>query len=222
MKDRSPGTVAIECPGCQHRFCYHCLQEAIPTDQSGPNGIVCEGCTVHRPPCAGDFNRYIPKKGCVALVPRNYELTVAGCLAHLKWLVENPSLPNGCRACGCPMHRTTACAEVVHCGLRQCTVCGMSGLEFETHLIDHWHGEGRLGTCSHVAVEGETPKSTAAALKKFYSCVPMLGGFLGHVPDKCIADLKAGICTLALPSCGAKCTGRVACRSECKAIHVVH
>ena len=47
----------------------------------------------------------------------------------------------------------------------------------------------------------------------------MLGGFLGHVPDKCIADLKAGICTLALPSCGAKCTGRVACRSECKAIH---
>jgi hypothetical protein len=75
---------------------------------------------------------------------------------------------------------------------------------------------------SHVAVEGETPKSTAAALKKFYSCVPMLGGFLGHVPDKCIADLKAGICTLALPSCGAKCTGRVACRSECKAIHVVH
>lgn len=47
----------------------------------------------------------------------------------------------------------------------------------------------------------------------------MLSGFLGHVSDKCIADLKAGICTLALPSCGAKCTGRVACRSECKAIH---
>jgi hypothetical protein len=72
---------------------------------------------------------------------------------------------------------------------------------------------------SHVAVEGETPKSIAAALKKFYSYVPMLSGFLGHVSDKCIADLKAGICTLALPSCGAKCTGRVACRSECKAIH---
>lgn len=147
VKDQSPGTVAIECPGCQHRFCYHCLQDALSTEQSGLDGIVCEGCTVHRPPCAGDFNRYVPKKGCVALIPRNYELTVADCMAHLQWLVENQSLPNGCRACGCPMHRTTACAEVVHCGLRQCTVCGMSGLEFETHLIDHWHGEGRFGTC---------------------------------------------------------------------------
>ena len=51
VKDRSPGTVAIQCPGCQHRFCYHCLHEAaLP---GGHSGIVCEGCTVHRPPCAG-------------------------------------------------------------------------------------------------------------------------------------------------------------------------
>ena len=148
VKDQCPGTVAVECAGCGHRCCYHCLNDALPEAQA-TGGVVCERCTIHRPPCPGDFNRYVPKKGCTALIPRNYELTVADCVAHLRWLVsgENHTLPNRCRACDCPMHRTAACAEVVHCGLRQCTVCGMSGLEFETHLIDHWHGEGRFGTC---------------------------------------------------------------------------
>ena len=138
----------MECAGCGHRCCYHCLNDALP-EAPATGGVVCERCTIHRPPCPGDFNRYVPKKGCTALIPRNYELTVADCVAHLRWLVsgENHTLPNRCRACDCPMHRTAACAEVVHCGLRQCTVCGMSGLEFETHLIDHWHGEGRFGTC---------------------------------------------------------------------------
>jgi hypothetical protein len=45
------------------------------------------------------------------------------------------------------MHRTMACAELIHCGLRQCTVCGMAGLEFESNLIDHWGGRGLLGQC---------------------------------------------------------------------------
>ena len=88
----------------------------------------------------------VPKKGHG---PDSPELRTDGmdCVAHLRWLVsgENHTLPNRCRACDCPMHRTAAARRwSAACASAR---CGMSGLEFETHLIDHWHGEGRFGTC---------------------------------------------------------------------------
>lgn len=142
ITDISPGQLNIECTTCNHKFCYHCLRSMIP-------GQPCMYCCNPTPSMAspGEYNRFVPKKGCVALIPRNYELTMADCMQQLRFLATDPTLMNKCRACDVGIHRSAACAEISHCGLKQCTICGMTGLEFENHLIDHWSDHGMGGTC---------------------------------------------------------------------------
>ena len=156
VKDRAPGSLAVKCAahGCGMEFCWHCL-DRVPQGLANDHGFalrrVCGNCEARAecaiPPRSGEFNRFVPKKGTVGIIPRNYELTVEDCMAQLQWIATTPQLETRCRACAVPMHRTTACSELTHCGLRQCTVCGMGGLEFESNLIDHWAGHGRLGQC---------------------------------------------------------------------------
>jgi hypothetical protein len=157
VKDRPPGSLAVRCQaqGCGLEFCWHCLDH-VAVGSANQQGFVlrsicaqCEARTAHAiPPRNGEFNRFVPKQeGAVGIIPRNYELTVQDCVAQLNWISTSKQLATRCRACSTPMHRTSACAELTHCGLRQCTVCGMAGLEFESNLIDHWAGHGRLGQC---------------------------------------------------------------------------
>ena len=142
ITDVTPGGLSITCQQCQHTFCWHCMR------QLGPTG-ACMFCinSSGSDTFPGEFNRYVPKKDCVSLIPRNYELTIEDCMRQLHFLATDPTLVNKCRACNVGIHRASACAEISHCGLKQCTVCGMSGLEFENHLIDHWSEHGLGGTC---------------------------------------------------------------------------
>lgn len=159
VKDRSPGTLAVQCqaPGCGREYCYHCLGPT-PAGSSARSqtllGLLHPTCTACQrtdlPPRNGEFNRYVPKTTMpksVGLLPRNYELTVQDCINQLTYIATDAMMTTKCRVSNVALHRTTACLEVTHFGLRQCTVCGMSGLEFETNLIDHWHGSGRFGCC---------------------------------------------------------------------------
>jgi len=156
VKDRAPGTLAVACfaNGCGMEFCWHCL-DPLPIGSANRNGMIfhaiCNNCEARThcsiPARNGEFNRFVPKTETVAIVPRNYELTVQDCIGRLRWIATTPQLDNHCRACMIRMHRSTACAELTHCGLRVCTVCGMSGLEFESNLIDHWGSHGRMGQC---------------------------------------------------------------------------
>jgi hypothetical protein len=142
ITDISPGQRNVHCTHCNHQFCYHCLRSTSANQ-------VCMYCCNSIPSMAsaGEYNRFVPKKGCVALIPRNYELTVGDCMQQLHFLATDPTLMNKCRACDVGIHRSSACAEISHCGLKQCTICGMTGLEFENHLIDHWADHGLGGTC---------------------------------------------------------------------------
>ncbi len=142
ITDISPGNLCITCRGCQHNFCWHCMREMR-------HGGACMFCinSSGSDSSPGEFNRFVPKKDCVSLIPRNYELTIDDCMRQLHFLATDPTLVNKCRACDVGIHRASACAEISHCGLKQCTVCGMSGLEFENHLIDHWSEHGLGATC---------------------------------------------------------------------------
>jgi hypothetical protein len=55
--------------------------------------------------------------------------------------------------------------------------------------------------------------SVVQAMEKLYSLVPMIK-MIVQVGDACLDVLKTELCTLAFPSCSARCTARLACSSS--------
>ena len=159
VKDRPVGTLAVKCQNqnCGMEVCYHCL-DAVPIGSASKSQsltgimhpLVCTHCANSHefsPPRAGQYNRFVPKANSVSIIPRNYELTIEDCIKQLTAICTNKTMVTMCRVCNTPIHRSSACAEITHCGIRQCTICGMSGLEFESHLLDHWQSTGLMNTC---------------------------------------------------------------------------
>ncbi len=159
VKDRPVGTLAVKCQNqnCGLEVCYHCL-DAVPMGSASRSQsltgimhpLVCHHCAnAHEfsPPRAGQYNRFVPKANCVSIIPRNYELNIQDCIRQLTAICNNKTMVSMCRVCNTPIHRSSACSEITHCGIRQCTICGMSGLEFESHLLDHWQSTGLMNTC---------------------------------------------------------------------------
>ena len=152
VRDRCPGTTAVRCSKCQQESCYHCLADlplgsVAQMQSSTVPQHLCGVCATSHAPLPGEFNRYVGKQTLNSPIPRNYELTKDDVLRELEYIVEDPALATKCRGCNAAMCRTTQCMELTHCGIRRCTCCGMSGLMFENHLIDHWGRDGRFGTC---------------------------------------------------------------------------
>jgi len=152
VRDRCPGTTAVRCSKCQQESCYHCLADLPPGSvaqmrRSAVPQHLCGVCATSHAPLPGEFNRYVGKQTLNSPIPRNYELTKDDVMRELEYIVEDPALATKCRGCNAAMCRTTQCMELTHCGIRRCTCCGMSGLMFENHLIDHWGRDGRFGTC---------------------------------------------------------------------------
>lgn len=152
VRDRCPGTTAVRCSKCQQESCYHCLADLPPGSVAQMQNAtiplhLCGVCITPHAPLPGEFNRYVGKQTLNSPIPRNYELTKADVVRELVHIVEDPALATKCRGCDAAMCRTTQCMELTHCGVRRCTCCGMSGLMFENHLIDHWGRDGRFGTC---------------------------------------------------------------------------
>jgi hypothetical protein len=78
-------------------------------------------------------------------LPRNSELKVTECVRQLDALCRSDEVSVSCAHCKTPLHRACACMELTHCGLKRCAVCGLGGLEHESVLLDHWHGDGTRG-----------------------------------------------------------------------------
>ena len=135
------GQVAVTCDRCGYIYCYHCLAQRETTNaRAWP--CKCAECVV---PMAGQINRWfvrpecmVDKEGRQAPLMRNYELTSALCYDQLNEMSQGDTLSVKCSCCRTPMHKSTACNELTHCGLRKCFVCGLSSLEGEKNLIDHY------------------------------------------------------------------------------------
>ena len=50
-----------------------------------------------------------------------------------------------CPCCSAPIHKSSACNEMRHCGLCRCNVCGELAPPGQDVLVDHWIGMG--GSC---------------------------------------------------------------------------
>ena len=157
LKDRAPGTMGVVCTECNHAFCFHCL-EPVPRREAvrmarQPHLVLplCGKC-VDRPlyPTPGKFNRYFrrsrPAKEGEFVLLRNSELTVEEVVDQVEDMCTGETMHVPCMKCGCELHRSSACNELCHCGMVRCDVCGMSGLDYDSHLIDHW-GSGLGRTC---------------------------------------------------------------------------
>ena len=146
LRDAEEGSLVVECTRCSHKFCYHCLSEAREPIEEGR---VCD-CVDLAPPVAGQINRWFVKPDRKPEEPvhfRNYELTPQFCIDQLvKFLFPggiDSSVAVHCACCATPMHKSGACNEMTHCGLRKCYVCGLSSFEGQSNLIDHYHGHDR-------------------------------------------------------------------------------
>ena len=156
LKDRAPGTMGVVCTECNHAFCFPCL-EPVPRRAARmarqPHLVLplCGKC-VDRPlyPTPGKFNRYFrrsrPAKEGEFVLLRNSELTVEEVVDQVEDMCTGETMHVPCMKCGCELHRSSACNELCHCGMVRCDVCGMSGLDYDSHLIDHW-GSGLGRTC---------------------------------------------------------------------------
>jgi len=149
LRDAAPGTVAAQCERCNGIWCFHCLRPVSPIAylSSGSGIPICQCGVEPGTPHPGVLNRYFraPAHACGPLA-RNYELRVEDCVAQLERLASSDEgLAVECTSCHTPMHRAAACNEMTHCGIRRCDVCGMSGLEHESVLLDHWDETGMRG-----------------------------------------------------------------------------
>lgn len=157
LKDRAPGTLGMVCTECNHAFCFHCLEPVSRREAQRmahqPHLVLplCRKC-VDRPlyPAPGKFNRYFrrlrPAKEGEFVLLRNAELIVDDVVTQLEHFCTGDTMHVPCMKCGCELHRSSACNELCHCGMVRCDVCGMSGLDYDSHLIDHW-GSGLMRTC---------------------------------------------------------------------------
>ena len=149
LRDAAPGTVAAKCERCHGIWCFHCLRSVSPIAYmaSGSGMPICQCGVEPDMPHPGLLNRYFraPAHACGPLA-RNYELRVEDCVDQLERLaVSDEGLAVECTSCHTPMHRASACNEMTHCGIRRCNICGMSGLEHESVLLDHWDETGMHG-----------------------------------------------------------------------------
>ena len=148
LRDAQAGSVAQRCTRCPRIQCYHCMRAihsarfAIATNV-GMHPCRCQENMVPEP---GHFNRwFVAPPSSVGPLARNRELTVEDCVRQLTELCQSEEVHVPCAHCGTRMHRATACMELTHCGIKRCNVCGISGLEHESVLFDHWDGHGVRG-----------------------------------------------------------------------------
>ena len=148
LRDAQAGSVAQRCTRCPRIQCYHCMRAihsarfAIATNV-GMHPCRCQENMVPEP---GHFNRwFVAPPSSVGPLARNRELTAEDCVRQLTELCQSEEVHVPCAHCGTRMHRATACMELTHCGIKRCNVCGISGLEHESVLFDHWDGHGVRG-----------------------------------------------------------------------------
>ena len=148
LRNAEEGTVIVH-PKCGHEaFCFHCLER--PGSPSDSTCTLCLSGYSSVCPTNGAINRFyrVPRKSmadgqrCYA---RNCDVDVEGCVDQMQRIVDGVFLPASCANCATPMHKTSACNELTHCGLKVCYHCGYTGLPWESSLFDHWDSEGRLG-----------------------------------------------------------------------------
>jgi len=149
LHDAQPGTVAQRCDHCDRVTCYHCLAEISPGQLalSEIAGVPSCSCGVHPTrPRRGHINQWFRAPASAAgPLARNSELKASECARQLRALCDGEDVTVSCAHCSTPMHRACACMELTHCGMKRCAVCGLSGLEHESVLLDHWDGTGLHG-----------------------------------------------------------------------------
>jgi len=157
LKDHQVGVCILAYPGppdddeAKH-FCYDCFEDEHIMFIDHDDTLACEAClsngnTVGR---ARGINQYFyrPDKKCEDGQPtlmRNSELTPELVVDQLVEMGRGDSLPSKCFNCLYPLHKSAACNELSHCGIKRCYVCGMSGSEHNTFLCDHWSASGNYG-----------------------------------------------------------------------------
>ena len=148
LTDAAQGTIIVTCLACESRFCYHCLN-VCPTGWS-----ACPCSMMPNEPMLHGFNRWFVRPDRTLDDPRpplmrNSELTLDMCVKQIMDVCVAPpdQLTVKCAHCACPMHRTGACSEMTHCGMKKCEVCGISALPNERVIFDHWHSHGIGNTC---------------------------------------------------------------------------
>ena len=149
LRDAQPGTVAQRCEHCDRITCYHCLAAITPGQLalSEIAGMPPCSCGIHPTrPRRGHINRWFRAPASAAgPLARNSELKASDCARQLRALCDAEEVTVSCAHCNTPMHRACACMELTHCGMKRCAVCGLSGMEHESVLIDHWDNTGLRG-----------------------------------------------------------------------------
>ena len=147
LRDAQPGSAAQRCLNCNNIACYHCLRSVhaarfAVASEVGMHPCSC-GAHGRASPRSGTINRWFQApSGCVGPLARNSELRTDECRRQIEALCASEEVIVQCAHCATPMHRSCACMELTHCGIKRCAVCGLSGLEHESVLVDHWHGNG--------------------------------------------------------------------------------
>ena len=152
LRDAQPGSVAQRCGNCDRISCYHCLRQVRPSHYAAMTALGAPPChcgtigSMFVSPKRHHINRwFMAPDTAVGPLPRNSELSVAECVRQLDALCRSEEVSVSCAHCKTPLHRACACMELTHCGLKRCAVCGLGGLEHESVLLDHWHGDGTHG-----------------------------------------------------------------------------
>ena len=148
LRDAQSGSVAQACPTCARVQCYHCQRPVHPARFAVASRVGMHPCPCqeHMPPEPGHFNRwFVAPPNAVGPLARNHELTVSECVRQLQALCASDEVHVPCAHCGAQLHRASKCMELTHCGIKRCNVCGISGLEHESVLFDHWDGHGIHG-----------------------------------------------------------------------------
>lgn len=114
------------------------------------DAVWCHCCANGLKTC-GSFNQYVvplaPRKSPQAALLRNFEITVETVKANVLRIVTDASAAVCCTKCLLPLHRSTHCHELTHCGVKKCDVCGKSALEFDDVIFDHWDSDGLEHKC---------------------------------------------------------------------------
>ena len=146
LRDSEPGTVVFQC--CTLHWCFHCFSPVGRSNGDLTSPSVCIPCIRGQVTWTNINRFFIRPQSCLdeGMLPplmRNYELSLELVLKQIIDMCESDVVDDPCAGCGTKMHRSSECNELSHCGIHRCAHCGMSGFEWETHLIDHFHGEGR-------------------------------------------------------------------------------
>lgn len=130
---------------CFGRFCYYCH---CSVDYASIECIRCKKSKERVHPEAvnhyavkGDWMEQ--KMDCHLL--KNKEITVESVVEQLNRIVSMNPLHAPCNRCGVPLHKTSACNALSHCGVEKCYVCGYCTKVGEKIPTDHWDESGLNG-----------------------------------------------------------------------------